>query len=306
MRKQTIPLLFALTITLSAVAPSSTHAQGEPKSNQFWWPENLSLSPLRDHGIESNPMGADFNYAEAFASLDLDAVKKDIEVVLKTSQDWWPADYGHYGPFFIRMAWHSAGTYRMGDGRGGGGTGNESLNGLAVDGVAGPNTWEALAREYMSGKHDIEIEADRFMVSERGRATGPLQIVHGDVARAVGELCRQRWQVATGEAMERSRQVDEHGRDRAPEHDRGHLAPESLTVAPKSKEIAPAGRGRASETRALAGRGPAPPASVAEVAVQAPRSLDAPAPPHPRSVPPGPVRCGAERGPRMMGREAAA
>ena len=130
MRKQTIPLLFALTLTLSAVAPSSTYAQGEPKSNQFWWPENLSLSPLRDHGIESNPMGADFNYAEAFASLDLDAVKKDIETVLKTSQDWWPADYGHYGPFFIRMAWHSAGTYRVSDGRGGAGGGQQRFEPL--------------------------------------------------------------------------------------------------------------------------------------------------------------------------------
>jgi catalase-peroxidase len=130
MRKQIIPLLFALTITLSVVAPGSTYAQGEPKSNQFWWPENLSLSPLRDHGIESNPMGPDFNYAEAFASLDLDAVKKDIEVVLKTSQDWWPADYGHYGPFFIRMAWHSAGTYRVSDGRGGAGGGQQRFEPL--------------------------------------------------------------------------------------------------------------------------------------------------------------------------------
>jgi len=131
MRKQTIPLLVALTIAMSAVAPaSSAFAQGEPKSNQFWWPENLSLSPLRDHGIESNPMGEDFNYAEAFASLDLDAVKKDIGVVLKTSQDWWPADYGHYGPFFIRMAWHSAGTYRVSDGRGGAGGGQQRFEPL--------------------------------------------------------------------------------------------------------------------------------------------------------------------------------
>ena len=95
------------------------HARGEPKSNQFWWPEQLDLSPLRQHGPESNPMGQNFNYAEAFASLDLAAVKKDIEQVLTTSQDWWPADYGHYGPFMIRMAWHSAGTYRVADGRGG-------------------------------------------------------------------------------------------------------------------------------------------------------------------------------------------
>ena len=120
MRKQSIPLLVALAMAISAmVSAGPAHAQGEPKSNQFWWPENLSLSPLRDHGVESNPMGADFNYAEAFASLDLDAVKKDIETVLTSSQDWWPADYGNYGPFFIRMAWHSAGTYRVSDGRGG-------------------------------------------------------------------------------------------------------------------------------------------------------------------------------------------
>jgi catalase-peroxidase len=84
MRKQTIPLLVA--VAMLAVVPSSpASAQGEPKSNQFWWPENLSLSALRDHGAESNPMGDDFNYAEAFASLDLNAVKKDIESVLKTS-----------------------------------------------------------------------------------------------------------------------------------------------------------------------------------------------------------------------------
>jgi catalase-peroxidase len=131
MRKQTIPLLVAVTVAMLAVVPTDTaFAQGEPKSNQFWWPEKLSLSPLRDHGVASNPMGDDFNYAEAFASLDLNAVKKDIEVVLKTSQDWWPADYGHYGPFFIRMAWHSAGTYRVSDGRGGAGGGQQRFEPL--------------------------------------------------------------------------------------------------------------------------------------------------------------------------------
>ncbi len=131
MRKQTIALLVALTVVMPAVVPLSTaFAQGEPKPNQFWWPENLNLSALRDHGVESNPMGEDFNYAQAFASLDLDAVKKDIESVLTTSQDWWPADYGHYGPFFIRMAWHSAGTYRVSDGRGGAGGGQQRFEPL--------------------------------------------------------------------------------------------------------------------------------------------------------------------------------
>ena len=120
MLRQTTYLLAALAMTAVPVLSSGpAHARGEPKSNQFWWPEQLDLSPLRQHGPESNPMGQNFNYAEAFASLDLAAVKKDIEKVLTTSQDWWPADYGHYGPFMIRMAWHSAGTYRVADGRGG-------------------------------------------------------------------------------------------------------------------------------------------------------------------------------------------
>ncbi|MFO0511773.1 MAG: peroxidase family protein, partial [Gammaproteobacteria bacterium] len=88
-------------------------------SNQFWWPERLDLAPLRQHAPASNPMGPEFNYAAEFQKLDLVAVKKDIEALMRNSQDWWPADYGHYGPFFIRMAWHSAGTYRLGDGRGG-------------------------------------------------------------------------------------------------------------------------------------------------------------------------------------------
>ncbi|MCO1333554.1 catalase/peroxidase HPI [Microbulbifer sp. OS29] len=93
--------------------------EGQPKTNQFWWPNQLDLRPLRQHSPRSNPMGDNFNYAAEFKTLDLNVVKKDIETQLKTSQDWWPADYGYYGPFMIRMAWHSAGTYRIGDGRGG-------------------------------------------------------------------------------------------------------------------------------------------------------------------------------------------
>lgn len=95
-------------------------ASFQPRPNQFWWPNQVDLSPLRDHDARSNPLGEDFDYAEAFSGLDLEAVKRDIDTLLTTSQDWWPADFGNYGPLFIRMAWHSAGTYRTLDGRGGG------------------------------------------------------------------------------------------------------------------------------------------------------------------------------------------
>jgi catalase-peroxidase len=124
-------LLAALAVAMSPVMPTTlVLAQEQPRSNQFWWPEQLNLMPLRQHAAESSPLGDDFDYAEAFASLDLDAVKRDIEALMTTSQDWWPADYGHYGPFFIRMAWHSAGTYRVADGRGGAGGGQQRFEPL--------------------------------------------------------------------------------------------------------------------------------------------------------------------------------
>jgi catalase-peroxidase len=111
------------------VLVSSAAAQ-QAQTAQFWWPEKLDLAPLRQHSAQSNPLGKDFDYAKAFATLDLKAVKQDIAKVLTTPQDWWPADYGNYGPFFIRMAWHSAGTYRVTDGRGGGEGGQQRFDPL--------------------------------------------------------------------------------------------------------------------------------------------------------------------------------
>ncbi len=98
---------------------------GRGTRNKDWWPNQLQLNILRQHSSLSDPMGENFDYAAEFKSLDLAAVKKDIFDLMTTSQDWWPADYGHYGPLFIRMAWHSAGTYRTADGRGGAGGGGQ-------------------------------------------------------------------------------------------------------------------------------------------------------------------------------------
>jgi len=131
MKKRTVTLAAAIALaSASAYASPIGHSGGyhsnyhksaarSPMSSPYWWPEVLDLRPLRQHAAKSSPLNSDFDYAEAFAELDLEALKADLRRVMTDSQDWWPADYGHYGPLFIRMAWHSAGTYRVTDGRGG-------------------------------------------------------------------------------------------------------------------------------------------------------------------------------------------
>jgi len=139
--------LIAATLTLTSLASNAIAEQYEmskpkgamgmgkmpvtqAKSNQYWWPDQLDLSPLRDHDARSNPLGEDFDYSAAFAKLDFAEVKADVEAVLTDSQDWWPADFGNYGPFFIRLSWHSAGTYRTLDGRGGADGGQQRFDPL--------------------------------------------------------------------------------------------------------------------------------------------------------------------------------
>ena len=115
---------------VTVLTTTSVLADAQPTTNSYWWPEPLDLKPLRQHSNESNPLGKAINYAEQFKTLDLKSVKKDIANVLHTSQPWWPADYGNYGPFFIRMAWHSAGVYRIFDGRGGASGGQQRFEPL--------------------------------------------------------------------------------------------------------------------------------------------------------------------------------
>jgi catalase-peroxidase len=139
MTMKNTPIISAVAMALSlALCQGSAFANSAPANvaandtttNQYWWPEQLNLAPLRQHAAESNPYGADYDYAKQFQSLDLAALEVDLRKVLTTSQDWWPADYGHYGPFFVRMAWHSAGVYRIFDGRGGANGGQQRFEPL--------------------------------------------------------------------------------------------------------------------------------------------------------------------------------
>ena len=134
MKKSTLLITTAAVALMAVMQPLPAAMAGtvqtENMSNKFWWPEQLDLSPLRQHDAKSNPYGEPFDYAKEFQSLDLAQLKKEINTLLTTSQDWWPADYGNYGPFFIRMAWHSAGTYRIADGRGGAGGGQQRFEPL--------------------------------------------------------------------------------------------------------------------------------------------------------------------------------
>jgi catalase-peroxidase len=131
--KMIIALSFVITQFVSAIDTTETSNKPTDRqnmSNQFWWPERLDLTPLRQHSPDSNPYGRQFDYAKEFKQVDIKKLKEEIVTIMKTSQDWWPSDYGHYGPFFVRMAWHSAGTYRISDGRGGAGGGQQRFEPL--------------------------------------------------------------------------------------------------------------------------------------------------------------------------------
>ena len=147
-------------MTTEAKCPVEPVAGGGT-TNRDWWPNQLKLELLSQHSSKSNPMGENFNYAEEFKSLDYAALKKDLAALMTDSQDWWPADFGHYGPLLIRMAWHAAGTYRTGDGRGGGGRGQQRF--VHEQGAVALECQVAPCEGRSSGEppHDHGIEALR-------------------------------------------------------------------------------------------------------------------------------------------------
>lgn len=130
MSKKILTLATVMSVAISTMAISAQASATEAKTNQFWWPDQLNLNPLRQPTEKSNPYSENFNYAKAFASLDLAQLKKDIQTTLTTSQPWWPADWGNYGPLMIRLAWHNAGVYRVNDGRGGAAGGQQRFDPL--------------------------------------------------------------------------------------------------------------------------------------------------------------------------------
>lgn len=142
------------SVDSGAKCPVAHGAQATPtpasrsRSPRDWWPNQLDLGVLHQHAPASSPMGTTFNYAAEFKTLDLDAIKQDLTTLMTDSQDWWPADFGHYGPLFIRMAWHAAGTYRIGDGRGGAGTGSQRF----APSTAGPITSTSTRPAVCSGR----------------------------------------------------------------------------------------------------------------------------------------------------------
>jgi catalase-peroxidase len=160
---------------------------GGGTKNRDWWPNQLKLNILRQHSPLSNPLGDEFNYAEAFKSLDLEALKKDLHALMTDSQDWWPADFGHYGPLFIRMAWHSAGTYRVGDGRGGAGAGQQRFaplnswpDNVSLD-KARRLLWPIKQKYgFAGGRPDVwEPDEDVYWGAERTWLGGDLRYAHG-------------------------------------------------------------------------------------------------------------------------------
>ena len=143
--------------------------RSRPRTNADWWPDQLDLSVLHRHSHLSNPMEDNFDYAEHFKSLDVEALKRDLIEVMTTSQDWWPADYGHYGPLLIRMTWHAAGTYRIADGRGGGGEGQQRFAPL--------NSWPDnanldKARQVLADQAEVRAEDLLGRSADRGRQRG--------------------------------------------------------------------------------------------------------------------------------------